>query len=131
MKYLFTLLATCFVLGLSAQSSADKASKIATDHIEVVKQDLATQNSILSKNEELTEQGKLDLAEKLSLTEDQVTRLKSDLVENSKAIATLKNSNIAPLEKKERMAALEAERNNVIYQVLTPVQQSAFKASRY
>ena len=130
MKYLFTLLATCFVLGLSAQSSADKASKIASDHIEVVKQDLAAQNSILSQNEELTEKGKIDLAERLALTEDQITRLKSDLLENSKAIAALEDSDIEPLEKKERMGGLKAERNGIIYQVLTPVQQSAFKAAR-
>lgn len=130
MKYLFTLLATCFVLGLSAQSSAEKASKIASDQIEVVKQDLASQNSILSQNEELTEKGKSDLAERLTLTEAQITRLKSDLLEVSNAIAKLKDSNIEPLEKKEQMAALEAERNSVIYQALTPVQQSAFKAAR-
>ena len=130
MKYLFTLLATCFVLGLSAQTSADKVSKIASDHIEVVKQDLAAQNSILSQNEELTEKGKIDLAERLSLTEDQITRLKSDLLENSKAILSLEESDIEPLEKKERMGGLKAERNSIIYQALTPVQQTAFKAAR-
>jgi len=129
MKYLFTLLATCFVLGLSAQS-ADSASKITTDHIEVVKQDLASQNSILSQNEELTEKGKMDLAEKLSLTDAQITKITNDLVDNSNAIVALNNSSIEPLEKKERMSALEAERSSIIYQALTPVQQSAFKSAR-
>ncbi len=130
MKYLFTLLATCFVLGLSAQTSSDKASKFIDDQIELVKNGLASQNTMLAQNEELTQEDKLKLTEKLTLSQDQIVKIKKALVQNSKAISDLNNSNIAQLEKNERLTGLEAARDHIIYQSLTPAQQTAFKASR-
>lgn len=129
MKYLFTLLATCFVLGLSAQSS-DSATKMINDQIEFVKQDLASHNNMLSKNEELTTEDKTRLSDVLTLSKDQITVLKKELMVNAKAIATLTSSDVAPLEMKERLSGLEGQRDNIIYQALSPQQQNAFKASQ-
>lgn len=130
MKYLFTLLSVCFVLGLSAQTSSEASSKLINDQIEKVKEGLASQNAILLKNSELTADDKISLTDKLTLTEDQIFTIKKALVENGNAIEVLKNSDIAPLEKAERMSGLEAQRDHLIYQELTPQQQTAIKKAR-
>ena len=130
MKYLFTLLATCFVLGLSAQVSNDSATKLINDKIESVKQDLAAQNSKLSLNEELKQEDRTRLSNTLTLSEDQIVDLRKALLENAKAIITLNNSDIAFLEKKERLNGLESQRDHLIYQGLNPQQQTAFKAAQ-
>lgn len=126
MKYLFTLLATCFVLGLSAQTS----SKIIDDQIEILKKGLASQNVILAKNIELTPEDKTKISKDLTLTENQIVVLKKALTANGKAISTLNNSDIDQLEKNERLVGLEAERNHIIYQSLNPQQQTAFKKAQ-
>ena len=130
MKYLFTLLATCFVLGLSAQVSNDSATKLINDKIESVKQDLLAQNNKLSLNEELKQEDRTRLSTTLTLSEDQIVDLRKALLENAKAIITLNNSDIAKLEKKERLGGLESQRDHLIFQGLNPQQQTAFKAAQ-
>lgn len=127
MKYLFTLLATCLVLGLSAQVSSDSVTKLIDNQIELVKSDLAAQNNKLVQNERLTPNDKLNLKENLTLTQDQIESIKDALQENAKAMLSLTNSDIANLEKNERLLGLEAQRDHIVYQALNPQQQTAFR----
>jgi len=112
MKYLFTLLATCFVLGLSAQTASDGVMTVTNKNIEAVKQDLQSQDATLV------------------LSPEQVEELQSALKSNSEIIVKLNSSGMDQLEVSERLSKLEAERDDIVLKALTAEQQVAFKTAK-
>jgi hypothetical protein len=107
----------------------DKKAKMEALLTPLQKDEMALQRKRMTDNAQLMADHRLErLKQSLSLTDDQVTKLKAGQDNlRTQARAIHENENLLPQEKREQLKQLMATRNDNLKTVLTPDQYSKFQ----